>query len=103
MFERRQATRRRFQIDDLPTWEELRSQAEGDLAAVELLRQQLEEVDTVVRTVVEMKVLEGCTAEQIAHRLGCSKVSVYHNWQFGRHWLQTKLKGAVGTNRTAAG
>jgi ECF sigma factor len=44
----------------------------------------------VIRSVVEMKVFEGLTAEEIAPKPGCSVVTVYRYWKFDRHWLQTK-------------
>ena len=78
-------------LETIPPWEELRANPEGDLAQVETILQRLEEVDPVVRSVVEMKVFEGYTAEEIALKLGCAPVTVYRNWQFARHWLKTKL------------
>jgi RNA polymerase sigma factor (TIGR02999 family) len=78
-------------VSELPAWEELRADPDHDLLEVESILQRLEDVDPRVRTVVEMKVFEGCTAEEIANRLGCAAVSVYRDWQFARHWLKTKL------------
>lgn len=75
----------------VPLWEEMRGNPEGNLAEIDSLLSNLEAMDPVLRTVVELKVFDGMTAEEIASRLGCSIVSVNRNWQFARHWLQTKL------------
>ncbi len=78
-------------IEKVPIWSDLRSSPESDLAEVESLLQHLEKIDPILRTVVEMKVFEGYTAEEIASKIGCAPISVYRHWQFARHWLGTKL------------
>jgi RNA polymerase sigma factor (TIGR02999 family) len=78
-------------LNDLPLWEELRVAPEREMVEVELILNRLGEIDRDVRTVVELKVFEGCTADEIAHRMGCASVTVYRNWQFARPWLQAKL------------
>jgi RNA polymerase sigma factor (TIGR02999 family) len=75
----------------IPVWEELRSNPEATLVEIDGLLQRLETIDPVLRTVVELKVFEGMTADEIARRLGCAVVTVNRNWQFARRWLQTKL------------
>jgi len=49
---------------------------------------RLAEVDPRMRTVVEMKVFEGLTGEEIARRLGCSRGTVSNCWSFAQRWLQ---------------
>ncbi len=49
------------------------------------------QLDPQLRTVVEMKVFEGSTHEEIAARLGCSSRSVGTYWSFARQWLETEL------------
>lgn len=75
----------------IPLWEEMRGNPEANLAEIEDLLCSLATMDPVLRTVVELKVFEGMTAEEIASRLGCAAVTVNRNWQFARHWLRTKL------------
>jgi DNA-directed RNA polymerase specialized sigma24 family protein len=41
-----------------------------------------------LRTVVEMKVFEGLTGEEIARRLGCSRGTVSNCWSFAQRWLE---------------
>ncbi|HEY2017167.1 MAG TPA: ECF-type sigma factor [Bryobacteraceae bacterium] len=50
-------------------------------------------VDVKLRAVVEMKVLEGLTGEEIAERLGCSRRSVANYWNVARQWLQKEWAG----------
>lgn len=50
---------------------------------------KLEAIDPRLRTVVEMKVFEGLTGEEIAHRLDCSPRTVVASWTYARQWLQT--------------
>jgi RNA polymerase sigma factor (TIGR02999 family) len=45
-------------------------------------------VDPRLRTVVEMKVFEGLTGDEIAQRLGCSRGTVSNCWSFAQRWLQ---------------
>jgi len=45
-------------------------------------------VDPKLRTVVEMKVLEGLTVDEIAARLECSPRSVANYWNVARQWLR---------------
>ena len=45
-------------------------------------------IDHRLRTVVEMKVFEGLTGDEIAHQLGCSRGTVNNWWRFAQSWLQ---------------
>jgi len=49
---------------------------------------KLEAIDPRLRAVVEMKVFEGLTGEEIAHQLGCSPRTVVATWTYAREWLQ---------------
>ena len=64
------------------------------LQCVEDLLCRIERVDPNFRTVVEMKVFEGSTHEEIAARLGCTSRSVGTYWSFARQWLETELESA---------
>jgi RNA polymerase sigma factor (TIGR02999 family) len=75
----------------VPLWEDLRSNPEEGLAEIESLLRSLESIDPALRTVVELKVFEGLTAEEIGRRLGCPVITVNRNWQFARQWLQAKV------------
>jgi RNA polymerase sigma factor (TIGR02999 family) len=49
---------------------------------------KLEAIEPRLRAVVEMKVFEGLTGEEIAHELGCSPRTVVASWTYARQWLQ---------------
>jgi RNA polymerase sigma factor (TIGR02999 family) len=52
---------------------------------------RLQAIDPKVRTVVELKVFEGLTGEEIAQRLGCSPRTVASYWAFAKNWLEKEL------------
>jgi RNA polymerase sigma factor (TIGR02999 family) len=62
-----------------------------DLRFVEELLARLESIDPRVRTVVELRVFEGMTNEEIAGRLGCSVRTVGTCWSFARRWLESEI------------
>lgn len=74
----------------MPLWEDLLAESDNSLVEVEQLLSRLEAIKPVIRTVVELKVLEGRTAEEIAQELGCATVTVNRYWQFARHWMKTE-------------
>lgn len=75
----------------VPLWEDLRANPEQSLLEIEQLLERLGTIDPVTRTVVEQKVFEGRTAEEIAKRLNCAAVTVNRHWQFARHWMKVEL------------
>jgi RNA polymerase sigma factor (TIGR02999 family) len=56
---------------------------------------KLEAIDPRLRTVVEMKVFEGLTGEEIASQLGCSPRTVVAHWAYARQWLLTHWANRV--------
>jgi RNA polymerase sigma factor (TIGR02999 family) len=58
------------------------------LQRVEEALVKLESIDPRLRAVVEMKVFEGLTGEEIARQLGCSARTVAATWTYARDWLQ---------------
>jgi RNA polymerase sigma factor (TIGR02999 family) len=65
--------------------------AAEDLNRVETLLASLEAIDAQLRTILEMRVFEGRTMEEIATELGCSARTLERRWQFIRHWLKKEL------------
>jgi RNA polymerase sigma factor (TIGR02999 family) len=63
-----------------------------ELAEVDAALSRLAAVNPRLRTVVELKVFEGLTGEEIAQRLGCGPATVARDWNFARHWLQEELR-----------
>ena len=67
----------------------------GDsLQDVEDALERLAAVNPRLRAVVEMKVFEGLTGEQIARQLGCSRGTVSNCWSFAQRWLQEEWAAA---------
>ena len=66
----------------------------GELAFqnVEDLLERLGAIDPKLRVVVEMKVLEGLSREEIAQRLNCSVRTVARHWDFAQYWLQKAMQ-----------
>lgn len=65
------------------------------LGEVEELLSRLSEINPKFRTVVEMRVFEGRTSDEIAQDLGCSRRTVASYWNFSKRWLQKEWPGAV--------
>lgn len=64
---------------------------EESLHEVEDLLNRLGTIDTNLRSVVEMKVFEGLTREEIAGKLNCSVRTVARHWEFAQHWLEKAM------------
>jgi RNA polymerase sigma factor (TIGR02999 family) len=79
-----------FKAQKVPVLEDLLSEADNSLIEVEDLLSRLEAIKPVIRTVVELKVFEGRTAEEIAQQLGCATVTVNRYWQFARQWMKSE-------------
>ena len=65
------------------------------LAEVEEALSGLEAIDPKFRTVVEMRVFEGLTSDEIALQLGCSRRTVATYWNFAKRWLQKEWAGSL--------
>ncbi len=72
----------------IPLWDEMKAESDKSAFEVEHVLTRLGEIKPAIRTVVELKVFEGLTAEEIAVHLGCAAVTVNRYWQFARHWLR---------------
>lgn len=65
------------------------------LQFVEESLSRLGAIDPKLRTVIEMRVFEGLTVDEIARDLGCSPRTVANYWAFARRWLQKELSGSA--------
>jgi RNA polymerase sigma factor (TIGR02999 family) len=83
------------QAQKIPLWDEMEAESEATVRDVEQVLTRLGEIKPAIRTVVELKVFEGMTAEEIAAQLGCAIVTVNRYWQFARHWLRKEWTGAA--------
>jgi len=71
--------------------------AEGteSLSFVEEALSRLAAIDPKFRTVIEMRVFEGLTGDEIAQQLGCSPRTVASYWTFAKRWLEKELAGSI--------
>jgi RNA polymerase sigma factor (sigma-70 family) len=58
------------------------------LGDVEQALSRLAAIDPKFRTVVEMRVFEGLTTDEIALRIGCSSRTVATYWSTAKRWLR---------------
>jgi RNA polymerase sigma factor (TIGR02999 family) len=73
------------------------SSGEENLHTIESALSRLAALDPKFRTVVEMRVFEGLTGDEIAQQLGCSPRTVANYWTFAKRWLEKELAGPVHT------
>ncbi len=85
--------RQRTPREDAGELERLETREPGSegLQVVEDALSRLETIDPKMRAVVEMRVFEGMTSEEIAAQLGCSARSVGTYWAFAKRWLETHM------------
>jgi RNA polymerase sigma factor (TIGR02999 family) len=62
---------------------------------VEEVLSRLAAIDPKLRLVIEMRVFEGLTTDEIAEQLGCSPRTVANLWTFAKRWLTNELAGAA--------
>jgi RNA polymerase sigma factor (TIGR02999 family) len=71
--------------------ESTRTESIQSLAEIEVALSRLERIRPRLRAVVELKVFEGMTLDEVAGSLKCSTATVTREWYFARHWLQAEL------------
>jgi RNA polymerase sigma factor (TIGR02999 family) len=71
------------------------------LHTVEAVLARLAAIDANLRTVVEMRVFEGWTGDEIAQTLGCSPRTIANYWIFAKRWLEKELAEPVDHDRAA--
>jgi RNA polymerase sigma factor (TIGR02999 family) len=72
-----------------------------ELQEIESALGSLATIDPRLRTVVELRVFEGLTGDEIAERMGCSRVTAIRHWNFARNWLETEFAGSGGSSAPA--
>ncbi|MFN7924691.1 MAG: ECF-type sigma factor [Bryobacteraceae bacterium] len=70
---------------------DLQSDSGQALTEVETMLADLEKIDPKLRSVVELKVFEGCSIDEAAERMQCSRRSVSRYWHFASKWLEDNL------------
>lgn len=83
--------RKRIERGTLADAPEPAGSGEQRLRELEDLLLRLGAIDPTLRAIVEMKVFEGLTRDEIAVRLGCSVRTVARHWEFAQQWLRSAL------------
>ena len=65
-----------------------------DAQFVEEVLSRLAAINPRLRSVIEMRIFEGLTGDEIAEQLGCSPRTVANLWTFAKRWLAKELAGA---------
>jgi len=76
---------------ELPELTDPKGSAGQALLDVENALDRLGGISPRLRTVVELRVFEGLTREEIAGRLGCGTATVARDWSFARQWLEVEF------------
>jgi RNA polymerase sigma factor (TIGR02999 family) len=71
-----------------------------DLTELDELLQSLSDIDPQLRMIVEMRVFEGLSLQEIADQLGCARRTVDRRWFFARNWLQEQFALDIQESRT---
>lgn len=84
---------KRAQKTELPDLPGPHSSAEQSLIEIEDILNRLAAINPALRRVVELRVFEGMTREEIAREMGCGTATVARHWSFARNWLEGALAG----------
>lgn len=58
---------------------------------------RLAAINPALRRVVELRVFEGLTREEIAREMGCGTATVARHWTFARNWLEDAFAGRTNS------
>ena len=70
------------------------SSAEHSLIEIDDALNRLAAMNPALRRVVELRVFEGLTREEIARKMGCGTATVSRHWNFARAWLEEAFGGS---------
>ena len=72
------------------------SSTEHSLIEIDDALNRLAAINPALRRVVELRVFQGLTREEIARELGCGTATVARHWSFARNWLEEAFTGTAG-------
>lgn len=72
------------------------SPTEHSLVEIDDVLNRLAAINPALRRVVELRVFEDLTREEIAREMGCGTATVARHWSFARNWLEEVLAGTSG-------
>lgn len=71
------------------------SSTQDSLLEIDDVLNRLSAINPALRRVVELRIFEGLTREEIAHEMGCGTATVARHWSFARTWLEEALAGTA--------
>jgi len=69
---------------------------EHPLLEIDDVLNRLAVINPALRRVVELRVFQGLTREEIAREMGCGTATVARHWSFARNWLEEAFAGTPG-------
>jgi RNA polymerase sigma factor (TIGR02999 family) len=87
---------KRAEKAELPDLPGPHSYTEHSLLQIDDVLNRLAALNPALRRVVELRVFEGLTREEIARKLGCGTATVARHWNFARNWPEEALAGTPG-------
>jgi RNA polymerase sigma factor (TIGR02999 family) len=87
---------KRAEKAELPDLPGEHSPAEHAVVEIDDVLNRLAAINPALRRVVELRVFEGLTREEIASKMGCGTATVARHWSFARNWLEEALAGTPG-------
>jgi RNA polymerase sigma factor (TIGR02999 family) len=87
---------KRAEKAELPDLSGPHSPTEHSLLEIDDVLNRLAAINPALRRVVELRVFEGLTREEIAREMGCGTATVARHWSFARNWLEEALAGTPG-------
>lgn len=84
---------KRAEKAELPDLSDPHSRTEHSLVEIDDTLNRLAVINPALRRVVELRVFEGLTREEIARKMGCGTATVARHWSFARNWLEEAFRG----------
>ena len=84
---------KRVAKSELPDMPDPQSASEHSLIEIDDALSRLAAINPALRRVVELRVFEGLTREEVAQRMGCGTATIARHWNFARNWLEEVLGG----------
>jgi len=74
----------------------MQSAMQHSILEIDDILNRLAAINPSLRQVVELRVFEGLTREEIAEKMGCGTATVARHWSFARNWLEEAFAGTPG-------